>query len=185
MSRFILASASPRRKQLMEQAELFPEIVVSHCDESYPAELEIELVPTYIARKKAEAVLDMIQEKDVVLVAADTIVVINNEVLGKPVDEADALVILKKLNGNSHRVITGVSIFNKGIWTELHDISKVTFNLLTEEQLKHYIKKYKPYDKAGAYAIQEWIGVVGIQQIEGCFYNIMGLPVSKILPHIQ
>jgi septum formation protein len=180
----ILASASPRRKQLLQQAEIDFEIVVSNTDETYPANLVINKVPNYIAKQKAIAVQPSVNS-EAIIIAADTIVVIDNEILGKPIDAQNALEILKKLNGKTHHVITGVCILKNGEMTELSDTTAVTFHSLTDLQLQYYIHKYNPYDKAGAYAIQEWIGVVGIKRIDGCFYNVMGLPVSKILQYLS
>jgi septum formation protein len=176
----ILASASPRRKQLLKQAEVPFEVIVSECDERYPTEMPITEVPIFIATQKANAVKEKCKTNQTII-AADTIVVIDNTILGKPIDEANALAILQKINGKTHKVITGVCIIKNGQTTTFSDTTDVTFNTLTIEQLKYYITNYKPYDKAGAYAIQEWIGIVGIKNINGCFYNVMGLPVSKVL----
>jgi septum formation protein len=184
MKKIILASASPRRKQLLKQAEIIFDIIVSDTDESYPAELPIPQVPNYIALQKAKAV-QAITTEECTIIAADTIVVIDNEILGKPTSEENAMEILQKLSGKTHQVITGVCIFKNNNIIEITDTTNVTFHTLSTEQIKHYVTNYRPYDKAGAYAIQEWIGVVGIKQIDGCFYNVMGLPVSKILPYLD
>lgn len=185
----ILASQSPRRKMLLEWAEIPFEVIVQPTDETFPASLSMEEVPVHIARNKAKVIGEQLDADDQRwILAADTIVVLNEEVIGKPVDRNDAIDILKKLSGQTHRVITGV-VLMKGV--EEHafsDITEVVFHALTEEQIRFYVDKYQPYDKAGAYAIQEWIGVVGIHSIKGDFYNVMGLPVSRVvqlLEHIQ
>jgi septum formation protein len=183
MKTIILASGSPRRKQLLEQAEVNFKVVVSDTDESFPETMPIEKVPNYIALQKALAVKPKV-DADAIIIAADTIVVIDNEILGKPTDEQNAIEILQKLSGKMHQVITGVCIIKDGETIELIDSTSVTFNTITKEQIVHYVQQYKPYDKAGAYAIQEWIGVIGIQKIDGCFYNVMGLPVSKVLHYL-
>ncbi len=176
----ILASASPRRKQLLKQAEVPFEVMVSDCDESYPDTMVIAEVPMHIATQKALAV-QALCAKNQTIIAADTIVVIDNKILGKPTNKEHALEILEQLNGNTHHVITGVCIIKNGQQHVFSDTTAVTFNRLSTKQLQHYITNYQPFDKAGAYAIQEWIGVVGIKKIDGCFYNVMGLPVSKVL----
>lgn len=187
MRSIILASQSPRRKQLLEWAEVDFDVIVSATDESYPAELIVEDVAVYIARQKALAVAAADAFKSYAakgvetIVAADTIVVLGDEVIGKPKDRDDALAILSKLSGQKHRVITGVVILHRGIETAFADITEVDFHSLTQAQISFYVDKYKPYDKAGAYAIQEWIGVVGIKSVNGDFYNVMGLPVSRVV----
>lgn len=178
MKKIILASQSPRRKMLLEWAEIAFTIVVREIDESYPPDMPAEEVPVYIARNKALA-LD--RSKGEVIIAADTIVVLEEEIIGKPRDAQEAKEILMKLSGKTHRVITGVVILNGGKEIAFADITEVAFHPLTAEQIDFYIDKYKPYDKAGAYAIQEWIGVVGIRRINGDFYNVMGLPVSRVV----
>ncbi len=181
MNKIILASQSPRRKMLLEWAEVDFEIIVKETDESYPVEMEVETVPVHIARNKALA----INQPGRTIVAADTVVVLNNEILGKPHDRNDAIDILTKLSGKTHRVITGVVIINNSKEISFSDITEVEFHELSQEQIIFYIDKYKPYDKAGAYAIQEWIGVTGIKSIKGDFYNVMGLPVSRVMKTLQ
>lgn len=185
MQSIILASQSPRRKQLLEWAEIDFEIIVKETDESYPADLAVEDIPIFIARDKALAVKAGIQQKDRVILAADTVVVLDNRIIGKPVDREDAIAILTDLSGHEHRVITGVVLLNGKEEIAFSDITKVVFHSLTPEQVRFYVDKYKPYDKAGAYAIQEWIGVIGIKSIEGDFYNVMGLPVSRVVKALQ
>jgi septum formation protein len=183
MANYILASQSPRRKQLLEWAEIDFEIQQHPTDESYPEGLSPEEVALHIATGKAMAVVSEAKGKTVI--AADTIVVLGDEIIGKPKDYADAVSILSKLSGAEHRVITGVCIANTFAKKIFADITTVQFYSLTGEQIEFYVDKYKPYDKAGAYAIQEWIGVVGIKRIEGDFYNVMGLPVSRVVQALQ
>jgi septum formation protein len=182
MRKIILASQSPRRKMLLEWAEIEFEVRVKDTDESYPADAKAEDVAIVIAKNKACAI-DR-KENEIVL-AADTIVVLKDEIIGKPADAEHAKRILKKLSGNTHKVITGVVIMNGVQEVSFSDITEVSFYDLTDEQISFYIDKYKPFDKAGAYAIQEWIGVTGIEKINGDFYNVMGLPVSKVVKALQ
>lgn len=184
MQQIILASQSPRRKQLLEWAEIPFEIIVKETDESYPAGLTVEDVAIYIARNKALAVKDSI-DKTYPILAADTIVVLGDRIIGKPKDREDAIAILTALSGNEHAVITGVVIMDKNKEIAFADKTVVAFHPLTKEQIEFYIDKYKPYDKAGAYAIQEWIGVIGIKSVQGDFYNVMGLPVSRVVQALK
>jgi septum formation protein len=186
----ILASQSPRRKQLLEWAEIPFEIIVHTTDESYPAEFAVEDVAIHIAKNKAFAVQVFINENIAtankkIIIAADTIVVLGTEIIGKPTDRQDAIEILQKLSGQRHKVITGVVLLDAEKEVAFADTTEVEFHLLTTEQIIFYVDKYSPYDKAGAYAIQEWIGVVGIHSIKGDFYNVMGLPVSKVVQALQ
>jgi septum formation protein len=146
----------------------------------YPASLNIEKVPVYIARNKALAVQQELNH-DRVILAADTIVVLNGKVIGKPVNKENAIEILEELSGQTHEVITGVVLLRDESETAFADITEVEFHQLSKQQIEFYVNKYQPYDKAGAYAIQEWIGVVGIKRVKGDFYNVMGLPVSRVI----
>jgi|SRR5579871_1096631 len=184
MNKIILASQSPRRKQLLQWAEINFDIVVKETDESYPSDLSVEEVPVHIARNKSIAVRSEVSD-DKIIIAADTIVVLGNEIIGKPKNREDAIDILSRLSGSKHLVITGVVISNKEKEIAFADVTEVWFHHLTKEQIEFYVDKYKPYDKAGAYAIQEWIGVVGIQKISGDFYNVMGLPVSRVVKELS
>ena len=184
IERIVLASQSPRRKQLLEWAEIPFDIIVKETAETYPEGLAIEKVPVYIAREKALAVKPNIAESKIIL-AADTVVVLNDRIIGKPKDRNDALAILSSLSGQMHRVITGVVLMRNEDELSFFDSTEVAFHELTESQISFYVDKYNPYDKAGAYAIQEWIGVVGIKEVNGDFYNVMGLPVSRVVKHLQ
>jgi septum formation protein len=180
MERIVLASGSPRRRQLLEWAEVEFDVIVSNTDESYPASLSIPEVPVHIARNKALAVKADLSH-DRIILAADTVVVLGEDIIGKPKDRDDALSMLSRLAGQKHVVITGVVLLKGEKEIAFADSTQVWFHALTEKQLSDYVDKYKPYDKAGAYAIQEWIGVVGIKEIAGDFYNVMGLPVSRVV----
>lgn len=184
MTKIILASQSPRRKQLLEWAEIPFEIVVKETDETFPQGLRTDEVAIHIARNKALAVQPLVQ-KDAVVLAADTIVVLNEKIIGKPKDREDAISILSNLSEQKHIVITGVVIKKGDDEIAFADSTDVYFHELTREQIEFYIDKYKPYDKAGAYAIQEWIGVVGIKSVQGDFYNVMGLPVSRVVRALE
>lgn len=180
MERIILASQSPRRKQLLEWAEIPFDVIVKETDEMYPSHLPVEQVPVYIARNKALAIEEELTHERII-VAADTVVVLKDTIIGKPKDRNDAVKIIQSLSGQQHLVITGVVIIKGEREMAFSDITKVQFHPLTHDEICFYVDKYKPYDKAGAYAIQEWIGVVGLHSIAGDFYNVMGLPVSRVV----
>ena len=189
MNAFILASQSPRRKQLLAWADIEFDVIVSEAAEDFPADMDVQEVPIFIAQKKAEAVLQKIKHELPIhqgkwIIAADTIVVLENEIIGKPIDRADAIAILQKLSGKTHRVITGVYLINETESSNFSETTLVHFHPLTLSHIEYYVDQYQPFDKAGAYGIQDWIGVVGIQGIEGDFYNVMGLPVSKLLSYL-
>lgn len=189
MPRFILASQSPRRQDLLKTVGLDFEVIVSSSDESYPETMPIQEVPAFIAKNKAIAVANILAAKSLAdntcIIAADTVVVLDNMVMGKPVDSNDAIKSLTKLSGNTHEVITGVCLYHDNDFIVFSETTKVKFHKLTEQQIMYYVDQYKPYDKAGGYAIQEWIGLVGIDSIQGDFYNVMGLPVSKLMQKIK
>jgi septum formation protein len=181
MQKIILASQSPRRKQLLEWAEIPFEIIAGTADENFPADLPVEEIPVFIARNKARSVKQKLKTDNRIILAADTIVVLENEVIGKPDNRVHAVEILQSLSGNKHQVITGVVILKDDKEVSFTDTTDVSFYSLTNAQIEFYVDKYQPYDKAGAYAIQEWIGVVGIKSVSGDFYNVMGLPVSRVV----
>ena len=190
MPSFILASQSPRRKTLLEWAEIPFEIIVSDADESYPASLAIEAVPEFIAKNKALAVKEMVLSTksalaNACIIAADTVVVLDQKIIGKPSNKQEAVDSLIALSGQIHKVITGVVLLYQDQEISFSETTLVEFHDLTPEQIEFYVDKYKPFDKAGGYAIQEWIGVVGIKKITGDFYNVMGLPVSKLVQKIK
>lgn len=176
--KIILASKSPRRQELLRQMDVDFRIVLKEVDESYPNTLSPEEVAVYIAEKKAKA-YDGTVTNEIVL-TADTIVCIDDLILGKPEDEADAIAMLKRLSGRVHKVVTGVCIVSKGEYNLFHDVSEVFFRTITDEEINNYVTKYKPYDKAGSYGIQEWMGITAIQRIEGSYTNVVGLPTEKV-----
>jgi septum formation protein len=173
----------------MEWAELKFEIIVSDVDESFPNDIFPKDVALLIAKNKNIAVFEKLQStqptNNFLVISADTIVVLNGEIIGKPTNREHAINILKRLSGQKHEVITAVVMKNNLKEIAFADATQVTFHDLTTEQIVFYVDNYKPYDKAGAYAIQEWIGVIGIKSIEGDFYNVMGLPISKVVSLIN
>ena len=193
-NKFILASGSPRRQQLLKDAGLNFTIKVADVDENgitaqllLRSEIEKIWIPEMLAKEKAIAAAAVF-DADSILISADTIVLINDKIIGKPIDEKDAILMLQELSNNKHTVITGVCIYdvlNKKPLSIFSEKTEVFFKRLTAEQIQFYIKIYEPFDKAGAYAIQEWIGLIGIEKINGCFYNVMGLPVSKLFSELQ
>ncbi len=183
--KIILASHSPRRKQLLESAEIEFDILVKETEETWPEGMPTPDIPVHIARQKALAAqgTDMYgrYEHRTPVLAADTVVVIDNEILGKPADREEAIAMLRRLSGRSHEVITGVVIMDGEKEVAFSDHTKVEFNALPDEAIEYYVDTFNPYDKAGAYAIQEWIGILGIRSIHGDFYNVMGLPVNRVV----
>ena len=184
MDRIILASQSPRRRQLLEWACLDFDVMISDSEENFPPGLPIEEVPIFIARNKALAVQQKLPG-EAIIIGADTIVVLNQQIIGKPGNREEAIDILQALSGKKHDVITGVVMKKGAEEISFQDKTSVWFHQLTVPQIHFYVDKFKPFDKAGAYAIQEWIGVIGISRIEGDFYNVMGLPVSRMMKEIQ
>ncbi|TZF83723.1 septum formation protein Maf [Pedobacter sp. BS3] len=174
----ILASKSPRRQELLKLMNLDFRVVLKDVDESYPEHLQPEEIARYIAEKKAHAFDESVTNE--LVITADTIVCIDGQILGKPSSEEHAVTMLSLLSGKKHQVITGVCILYKQRYHTFTDISDVYFRKLTEEQIQYYVKKYQPLDKAGAYGIQEWIGLVGIEKINGSYTNIVGLPTEKL-----
>lgn len=191
ISKIILASKSPRRALILELAEVTFEVVTSDSDESYPEGLLPAEVAMHIAKQKAVAVIKKLgadtktYEWQYPIVAADTIVVLDASVIGKPVNAEDAINILRSLSGKMHSVITSVCILYKKQEVVFCDTTEVEFNNLSEEQIRYYVDRYQPLDKAGAYAIQEWIGIIGIKAIRGDYYNVMGLPVSRLMQELR
>lgn len=178
--KIILASNSPRRKELLAGLGLpFTVRLKEGIDESYPAHLTGEDIPLHIARQKAEAYLPQLDE-DELLITADTIVWLDGNVLGKPKDATEARAMLQALSGHTHQVITGVCMATTQKCLSFASVTHVTFSPLTTEEIAYYIEHYHPFDKAGAYGIQEWIGYVGVERIEGSYYNVMGLPVKRV-----
>ena len=181
----ILASASPRRKELLAGLNIPFEVrLIDGIDETYPSELPIDEVPLYISQKKAAAYKANVSPQTIVL-TADTVVVCNEQILGKPIDEADARRMLQMLSGKTHRVITGVTLLVEGNSKSFSVATDVTFKPLSATEIDYYIRTFKPFDKAGAYGIQEWIGYIGVTAINGSYFNVMGLPVQRIYEELH
>jgi len=180
----ILASRSPRRQQLLRELGLKFDVVIKDYEETFPEGLNGEEIARYVAFKKAASFENEISDNEIVI-AADTIVWCNNKVLGKPVNQEDAFAILKEISGNTHEVITGVSLRSKSKELTFSDSTKVTFETFTDEEIYYYIDKFKPYDKAGAYGIQEWIGILACSHIDGSYFNVVGLPVQRLYKELQ
>jgi septum formation protein len=181
----ILSSNSPRRKELLAGLDIdFSVRVMPDIDESYPDDLPVKEIPQYISRKKAEAYLKAIADDELVI-TADTVVVLDHEVLGKPANRDEAVAMLRKLSGKKHQVITGVCLTTLKKQHCFEVITNVTFKALTEAEISYYVDKYQPFDKAGAYGIQEWIGYIGVTSLEGSYFNVMGLPVQRIYAEMQ
>lgn len=185
VTKLYLASASPRRRELLTNLDIDVELIpVREVNESYPARLTPEEVAPYISRKKAEAYRDDLKS-DGVIVTADTVVLLDGRVLGKPRSADEARAMLAALSGRTHRVVTGVTLTSPDRQVTFADITEVDFARLTPQMIDHYVDKYMPLDKAGAYGIQEWIGYVGIPAIRGCYYNVMGMPLAALYRHLQ
>ncbi len=184
--RLLLASASPRRRELLASLDADTRIVKLHdVDESYPADLSAECVPQYIAKKKRDSYDIANLAPDEVLVTADTVVILDGEVLGKPQDEEEARQMLAKMSGKTHKVVTGVTLSTCDRSFAFSDVTLVKFAKLSPSEIDYYVNRYHPLDKAGAYGIQEWIGYIGIEGIDGCYYNVMGLPLNKLYQHLK
>ena len=182
--KIILASRSPRRKQLLSELGLKFEVVIKEFEEVYPEGLSGDEIARYIAYEKAASFKHELSDKEIVI-AADTIVWCNNKVLGKPLNHKDAERILKEISGNTHEVITGVSIRSGSKELTFSESTRVTFESLSDEEICYYIDNYGPYDKAGAYGIQEWIGIVACSHIDGSYFNVVGLPVQRLYKELQ
>ena len=176
----ILGSQSPRRRELMAGVDLPFTAITIDADEHYPAELQGGDIPYYISRAKAHAYASRLKE-DQILITADTIVWLDGQMLGKPHDEAEAYSMLRALSGKTHQVFTAVTFVQKGKAMEtVVDKTDVTFAELTDEEIRHYIQKYRPFDKAGAYGVQEWIGYIACTEMRGSYFNVMGFPVHLV-----
>jgi septum formation protein len=180
----VLASGSPRRQQFFKDLDLDFEIRLKEIEEVYPQELKAEEITNYLAELKASAFEGELKANEI-LITSDTIVWHNNKALGKPKDEQDAFTILKSLSNATHEVITSVCFKTNSETKLLHEITKVSFNELSEDAIRYYIENYKPFDKAGAYGIQEWIGFVCVSKIEGSYANVMGMPTDKVYEYLN
>jgi len=177
--KIILGSASPRRQQLLKDAAFNFSVQPINADESFPANLQAEQIALYLCEKKADAFPNKLAD-DEILITADTIVWIDNIVLNKPGSEFEAKQMLHLLSGNVHRVFTGVCLTSNKNKISFTDETKVYFKNLTEEEILFYIKNYKPFDKAGSYGAQDWLGLIGVKKIEGSYFNVMGLPIHRV-----
>lgn len=176
----ILGSKSPRRQELLRGMDIDFEVVTADTDESYPEDIANYDIPEYLSRRKMEAIRQLSLPDNYLIITADTLVFANGEVMGKPRDKAEARLMLQNLSDKIHEVVTGVTVATASTVKSFSSLSKVHFTKLDDNDIEHYIEKYKPFDKAGAYGIQEWIGYIGITGIEGSFYNVMGLPTHKL-----
>ena len=178
--KLILASNSPRRKELLAGLGVPFEVrVLQDIDEHYPESLPVNEVARYIAKEKADAYRRIVTA-DELIITADTVVIVGDEILGKPMDEADAVRMLRLLSGRTHQVTTGVCLLTAEKERCFDVTTDVTFKTLTDEEIHYYVNRYRPFDKAGAYGIQEWIGYIGVTGLNGSYYNVMGLPVQRI-----
>lgn len=178
--RLILASQSPRRQQLLADAGLRYELAPRfECNEVFPDDMAADDVAGYLSRLKSEAYPAELGERDILL-TADTVVVVDNDILGKPSSREEAVAMIRRMSGREHKVITGVTLRSKSAAKTFSVCSDVVFRTLSDEEIAYYVDEYRPMDKAGAYGIQEWIGYVGIERINGSFYNVMGLPVQRV-----
>ncbi|MBO4895362.1 MAG: septum formation protein Maf [Prevotella sp.] len=183
--RYVLASNSPRRKELLAGLGLDFEVrVIDGIDESYPASLPASQVAQFIAEKKAQAYRASMAP-DELIITADTVVIVGSDILGKPKDEADAVRMLREISGRTHQVTTGVCLTTATRQRSFSVTTDVTFKQLTDAEIQHYVSTYRPFDKAGAYGIQEWIGYIGVTGLNGSYYNVMGLPVQRIYTELQ
>lgn len=180
-----LASNSPRRRELLSGLGIDYEVkLLPGIDETYPSTLTGEEIPVYIAREKADAYRPSMQPGELII-TADTIVYIDGEVLGKPKDETEAIGMLQKLSGRSHQVITGVCLTTTEFQKSFASVTEVTFDQLSEEDIRFYVEHYHPMDKAGSYGVQEWIGFIGVTGLKGSYFNVMGLPVQRLYKELR
>lgn len=183
--KLVLGSASPRRKELMSGAGLDFSIRLADIDESnFPQFNDPADVPVYLSKQKADALFSTLTNNEL-LITADTVVIIDGDIMGKPADRAEAIAMLKRLSGSTNKVVTGVTLMSKEKYESFNVSTDVHFRELSNQEIEYYVDTYKPFDKAGAYGIQEWIGYVGITGIEGSFYNVMGLPIQSIFVKLK
>lgn len=184
-TKILLASGSPRRRELL--AMIAPNFDVApgrDVDESYPSDIPAEKVAEYLSKVKADAYIDLLAD-DEIIITADTVVIIDGRILGKPAGRDDAVAMLRSLSGRRHKVVTGVTVTARDRSISFDETTVVEFAPLSDDEIDAYVDTFRPYDKAGAYGIQEWIGAVGIKGIEGCYYNVMGLPVHTLYHRLK
>ena len=182
--RIILGSASPRRQELLRGINISFEVISKDVDESFPLSMTGVGIPMFLAEKKANAYNDMMTE-DLMVITADTIVLLEGKVLGKPGDKEDARKMLQSLSGKTHQVITGVCITTNLRRRTFHTVSEVRFAHLNDAEIDYYLNNYAPYDKAGSYGVQEWIGFIAVEQITGSYFNVMGLPIQRLYNELK
>lgn len=179
-----LASGSPRRKQMLDDLGLAFNVKKTNTDESYPKNLDVNKVAEYLSIKKATFFNENISDNELVI-TADTVVVIDDVILGKPLNKQEATAMLNYLSGREHKVISGVCLLTKNKRQSFSSTTKVFFKELSEKEINYYIDKFQPYDKAGSYGIQEWIGLIGVERIEGSYFNVVGLPVQRLYTELM
>lgn len=184
MYQIILASQSPRRRQILKDAGISFESRSKDTNEDFPSTLPKEEVPVFLAKKKAQAFLPELAQNDL-LITADTVVIIEGEILNKPADREDAVRMLQKISGKMHEVVTGVCLTTQEKQVCISDLTKVYFLPLSQADIEYYVDNHKPFDKAGSYGIQEYIGYIGIEKIEGSYFNVMGLPIHRVIQELR
>ncbi len=181
----ILGSKSPRRRELLQMLRIpFSIVVIDGMEESYPEDMKSEYVPQYLSEQKADVYLKRLNDKDLVI-TADTVVILDNKIYGKPLSSEDAINMLMHLSERTHTVVTGVTIATNEKRTSFTTKSDVNFAAITEDEARYYVETFNPLDKAGAYGIQEWIGAIAVEKIDGSFYNVMGLPVHQLYKELK
>jgi len=183
--RIILASHSPRRRQLLRELGVEFTEISAKVDETVPEGMTPEEAATYISEKKADHFMEFLDDGRTILITADTLVIVDGKVIGKPEGKEGAREMLRLLSGKMHRVVTGVTVRSKSKNISFTDLTDVYFSKLTDEEIGYYLENYQPYDKAGAYGIQEWIGFIGINRIDGSYFNVMGLPVQRLYEELR
>lgn len=184
MNKIILASKSPRRSELMKMAGFEFEVRSKDVPEIHPSGVAPEDIPAYLAKMKASALLPELKDNEV-LIGADTIVILDGKIYEKPMDREDAIKMISALCGHTHKVVTGVYMADKTKEITFSETTRVTFNQLSIDEISYYVDNYKPYDKAGAYACQEWIGAVAIRKFEGDYFNVVGLPINRVYQELK
>lgn len=182
--KIVLGSNSPRRRELLEQLALKFTLRPSPYEEDLSVDLVPEAIPEFLAEQKALGLVDSLRENELII-TADTLVILENRILGKPIDEKEAFDMIKSLSGKWHKVITGVCLMSKTFKIAFSEITEVHFRELNDEEIRYYVREYKPMDKAGAYGIQEWIGLIAVNEIKGCFFNVIGLPVPRLYKELM
>lgn len=181
----LLGSGSPRRRELLSMMDIeFDTIRLNDVNEVFPASLHTEEVAAYLSRLKAQSYIDKI-DSETILITADTVVIVDDKIMGKPQNASEAKFMLQRLSGGNHKVITGVSLTTAGAIHTFDEVTIVEFDKISDADIDYYVEKYHPFDKAGSYGIQEWIGLIGVKKIDGCFYNVMGLPTSALYRHLK